>query len=83
MKRIALVTALVAATAGGAFAQQASVALSSAIQSEIMTVLPGADLSALTTAQYAQLSSFFSNSENTRTASDVAQGVQAILSNAQ
>ena len=83
MKRIALVTALVAATAGGAFAQQAPVALSSAIQSEILSVLPGADLSALSTAQYAQLTVFFSNSENTRTASDVAQGVQAILSNAQ
>jgi hypothetical protein len=83
MKRIALVTALVAATAGGAFAQQSPLALSSAIQSEILAVLPGADLSGLTTAQYVQLNLFFSNSENTRTASDVAQGVKVILSNAQ
>jgi hypothetical protein len=83
MKRIALVAALVTITAGGAFAQQAPVALSSAIQSEIMAVLPNADLSNLTNVQYAQLTSFFANSENTRTASDVAQGVQAILSNAQ
>lgn len=83
MKRIALVTALVAATASGAFAQQAPVQLSSAIQSEIMSVLPGADLSSLTNSQYAQIVSFFSNSENTRTASGTAQGVKAILNNAQ
>jgi len=83
MKRLALVTALVAATAGGAFAQQAPVALSSAIQSEIRTALPRADLSRLTLAQYAQLVTFFSSSENTRTAPDIAQGVQAILSNPQ
>ena len=79
MKRIALVTALVAATASGAFAQQAPVQLSSAIQSEIMSVLPGVDLSSLTNAQYAQLVTFFSNSENTRTASDTTQGVKVIL----
>lgn len=83
MKRIALITALVAASASGAFAQQAPVQLSSAIQSEILSVLPGADLSSLTNAQYAQIVSFFSNAENTRTASDTAQGVKAILNNAQ
>jgi xanthine/uracil permease len=83
MKSIVLVTALVAATAGTAFAQQAPVALSSAIQAEIRAVLPDADLSNLTNAQYAQLVSFFSNSENTRTPSDISQGVEAILTNAQ
>lgn len=83
MKRIALVTALVAAAASGAYAQQAPVQLSSAIQSEILSVLPTADLSSLTNAQYAQIVGFFSNSENTRTQSDIAQGVGAILSNAQ
>lgn len=83
MKRIALVTALVAATASGAFAQQAPVQLSSAIQSEILSVLPTADLSSLSNAQYAQIVSLFSNSDNTRTPSDISGGVQAILSNAQ
>lgn len=83
MKRIVLATALVAATAVGAFAQQAPVPLSAAIQSEILSVLPNADLSSLTNSQYAQIVSFFSNSENTRTPSDVAGGVQAILTNAQ
>lgn len=83
MKRIALVTALVAATATGAFAQQAPVMLSSAVQSEILAVLPNADLTSLSNAQYAQIVSLFSNSENTRTPSDISGGVQAILSNAQ
>jgi hypothetical protein len=79
MKRIALVTALVAATASGAFAQQAPVQLSSAIQSQILAVLPTADLSSLTNAQYAQIVTFFADSENTRTPSTTAQGVSAIL----
>lgn len=83
MKSIVLASALVAATAAGAFAQQAPVMLSSAIQSEILSVLPNADLSSLTNVQYAQIVSFFADSENTRTASSVAGGVQAILSNAQ
>jgi hypothetical protein len=83
MKRIALLTALVAATATGALAQQASVSLSSAVQYEILTVLPSADLSSLTNSQYAQIVSFFDNSENTRTAAGTAQGVKAILNNAQ
>lgn len=83
MKSFALATALVAASAVGAFAQQAPVALPSSITAEILTVLPGADLSSLTNSQYAQIVSFFADSENTRTASGTAQGVQAILSNAQ
>jgi hypothetical protein len=83
MKSFALATALVAVSAIGAFAQQAPVALPSSITSQIMTVLPGADLSSLTNSQYAQLVTFFADSENTRTASGTAQGVKAILSNAQ
>ena len=83
MKRIVLATALVAVTAAGAFAQQAPVALSSAIQSEIMSVLPNADLSNLTNSQYAQIVTFFADTENTNTAWGTAQGVKAIQSNAQ
>jgi hypothetical protein len=83
MKRIALIAALASVTATGAFAQQAPVALSSAIQSQIAMLVPGADLSSLTNAQYAQLVTFFADSENLRTASGTAQGVKAILSNAQ
>ncbi|MDZ4086829.1 MAG: hypothetical protein U1E69_08500 [Tabrizicola sp.] len=83
MKSFALASALVALTAVGSFAQQAPVALPSSISSQIMTVLPGADLSNLTNSQYAQIVGFFADSENTRTASGTAQGVKAILNNAQ
>ncbi|HLQ19499.1 MAG TPA: hypothetical protein VK146_11010 [Tabrizicola sp.] len=83
MKSIALATALVAISAVGSFAQQAPVALPSSITAEILTVLPGADLSSLTNSQYAQIVSFFADSENTNTPSSTAQGVKAILSNAQ
>ena len=79
MKRFILATALVAASAFGAVAQEAPVALSSAIQSQILTLVPGADLSNLTNAQYAQLVTFFADSENLRTTSGTAQGVKAIL----
>jgi hypothetical protein len=83
MKTIALASALVAFSAIGSFAQQAPVALPSSIASEILTVLPGADLSSLTNSQYAQIVTFFADTENTNTASGTAQGVQAILNNAQ
>lgn len=79
MKRIVLATALVAAAASGAFAQQAPVALSSAIESQIMTWVPGADLSNLTNSQYAQIVSLFSNSENLRVGNDPAGQVKVIL----
>lgn len=83
MKSFVLATALVAASAVGAIAQDAPVALPSSITSQILTVLPNADLSSLTNSQYAQLVAFFADTENTNTASGTAQGVQAILSNAQ
>jgi hypothetical protein len=79
MKRIVLATALVAASAFGAVAQQAPVALSSAIQSDIATLVPGADLSNLTNSQYAQLVTFFADSENLNTRAGAAQGIEAIL----
>ena len=79
MKRIVLATALVAASAVGAFAQTAPVMLSSAIQSQIQTLVPGAELSTLTNVQYAQLVSLFSNSENLSAGSNPAGAVKAIL----
>ena len=83
MKSFALVTALVAATATGAFAQQAPVQLSSAIQSQILAWIPNADLSNLTNSQYAQIVSLFANSDNLRAGDDPAGAVKAILSHAQ
>jgi hypothetical protein len=79
MKSFILASALVAASAFGAVAQTAPVQLSSAIQSQILTVLPGADLSNLTNSQYAQIVTLFANSENVRTPSDISGAVGAIL----
>ena len=79
MKRIALASALVVAAVSGAFAQQAPVQLSSAIQSQIMSWIPDADLSNLTNVQYAQIVSLFSNSANLSAGENPAGAVKAIL----
>lgn len=79
MKRIVLATALVAVSAFGAVAQTAPVALSSAIESQILQLAPGADLSNLTSSQYARLVTLFSNSDNLRSGENPAGQVKAIL----
>ncbi|WP_146038005.1 hypothetical protein [Tabrizicola aquatica] len=79
MKRFALASALVAFSAVGALAQQAPVALPSSITSQILTLVPSADLSTLTNSQYAQLVTFFADSENLNTRAGAAQGIEAIL----
>jgi hypothetical protein len=79
MKNVVLSIALVAASSIGAFAQEAPVALSSAITSQILTMVPDADLSNLTNAQYAQFVSLFSNEENLSAGSDPQGAVKAIL----
>lgn len=79
MNRFILASALVAASAFGAFAQEAPVQLSSAIQSQILTMVPTADLASLTSVQYAQLVSLFSNSENLSAGSNPRGAIKAIL----
>jgi hypothetical protein len=79
MKRIVLASALIAATAVGAFAQQAPVPLTSAIQAQIMTWIPDADLSNLTNNQYARIVSLFISSENLRAGNDPVNQVKVIL----
>lgn len=79
MKRIILATALVAVAATGAFAQSAPVMLSSATASQILTWVPGADLTNLTTSQYARIVSLFSSSENLRNGNDPKGQVKVIL----
>lgn len=79
MKRILLATALIAAAATGAVAQTAPVALSSAIATQIEAWVPGADLTSITTSQYAQIVSLFSSSDNLRTGNDPIGQVKAIL----
>jgi hypothetical protein len=79
MKSLVLASALVAASAFGAIAQEAPVALSSAITSQILRLVPDADLSGLTNAQYAQLVSLFANSENLSAGADPAGAIKAII----
>jgi hypothetical protein len=79
MQRFILASALVAASALGAVAQEAPVALSAAITSQILSMVPDADLSNLTNAQYAQIVSLFSNSENLSSGANPAGAVKAIL----
>ncbi|MBP9048068.1 MAG: hypothetical protein WAT35_10920 [Tabrizicola sp.] len=79
MKRIVLATALVAASAFGAMAQEAPMMLSSAIQSQIMAKVPGVDLSNLTSSQYDRLVVLFSNPDDLRPGSDLTGSVKAIL----
>lgn len=79
MKRILLATALLTATATGAFAQAAPIMLSSAIEAKIMTYVPNADLNNLSLSQYARLESLFSSSDNLRAGNNPTGAVKAIL----
>ena len=79
MKRILLATAIVATTAAGAFAQSTPVMLTSAIEAQVMTYVPGADLSNLTTSQYARLVSLFASSDNLRAGENPTGAVKVIL----
>ena len=79
MKRIVLASALVAASAFGAFAQSAPAQLSAAVQAQILSVVPDADLSNLTAAQYAQLVTLFSNSENLSAGANPNGAIKAII----
>jgi hypothetical protein len=79
MKRFILASALIAAAATGAVAQTSSVQLSSAIENQILQWVPGADLSNLTTSQYARIVSLFASSDNLRTGNDPIGQVKVIL----
>jgi hypothetical protein len=79
MKSLVLASALVAASAFSALAQEAPVPLSAAITAQILTLVPDADLSNLTNAQYAQLVTLFSNSENLSAGANPAGAVKAIV----
>lgn len=80
MKRILLATALIGATVTGAFAQATPVMLSSAVEAQILSYVPNADLSNLTTSQYARFVSLFSSSDNLRSGENPAGAVKVILS---
>ena len=79
MKRVILASALIAVSALGAAAQQTPVALPAAIQAQVLTMVPTADLSNLTTAQYARLVTLFSDSKNLRAGENPVGAVKVIL----
>jgi hypothetical protein len=79
MKHLLLASALIAVSGYAAVAQDAPVPLSAAITAQIMTLVPDADLSSLTNAQYAQLVSLFANSDNLSSGSNPAGAVKAII----
>ena len=64
MKRFILASALVAASAFGAAAQDVSVALSSTVQAKVLELAPGVDLANLTASQYARLTELVMNADN-------------------
>jgi hypothetical protein len=79
MKNLLLASVLVAVSGFAAVAQEAPVALSASITSQIMTLVPDADLSNLTNVQYAQLVSLFANSENLSAGSNPAGAIKVII----
>jgi hypothetical protein len=79
MKSLILAAAMILAAASGTLAQTSSVQLSSAIESQILQWIPDADLSSLTTMQYAQIVSLFASSDNLRTGNHPAGQVKIIL----
>jgi hypothetical protein len=79
MKHLLLASALVAVSGFAAIAQEAPVPLSAALTAQILRLVPDADLSNLTNAQYAQLVSLFSNSENLSSGANPGGAVKAII----
>jgi hypothetical protein len=79
MSRFLIAAALVAASTFGAVAQTAPVSLSSATQSEILRLLPEVDLSSITNAQYAQIVTLFSSSEDRNSDVDTKAALEVIL----
>ena len=81
MKRLLATVAVVLVSTSASFADTGYNQVSSNIASQVQMLVPGADLSNLTTAQYAQLVSLFSNSENYGAGEDPAGQIKAILGN--
>lgn len=79
MKSLVLAAVVVAASAFGAAAEQAPVPLTASLSAKIMSLVPDADLSNLTNAQYAQLVSLFANSENLSSGANPVGAVKVIL----
>ncbi|WP_374372396.1 hypothetical protein [Tabrizicola sp.] len=79
MKHLILASALVAASAFGAAAQDASITLSSVVQTKILELAPGADLTNLTAAQYARLTQVVTNPDNLKPSNDPKGQIETII----
>jgi hypothetical protein len=79
MKNIVLASALVAISAVGAMAQSSAPVLSAAVQSQILSMVPDADLSNLTASQAARLSALVSNPDNLKPSNDPEGAIEVIL----
>lgn len=81
MKRLLATVAVVLVSSGAALASTGYTTLPSNVVWQIQSVVPGADLSNLTTAQYAQFVSLFSSQEAMGGGDDTAGQIKAILAN--
>jgi hypothetical protein len=79
MKNLLVTAAVVLASAGAALASTGYTTLPSSDVWQIESVAPNADLSNLTTSQYARFVSLFSESDNA--GNDTAGQIKSILSN--
>jgi hypothetical protein len=79
MKRLLASVAVVLVSTAASFADTGYNQVTSNIASQVQALVPGADLSNLSTAQYAQLVSLFSNSDNYGAGEDPAGQIKAIL----
>ena len=79
MKRFILASALVAASAFGAAAQDVSVALSSTVQAKVLELAPGVDLANLTASQYARLTELVMNADNLKPGNHPKNQIDVII----
>ncbi|MES2844281.1 MAG: hypothetical protein V4747_04565 [Pseudomonadota bacterium] len=80
MKRILLATALTIATVASASAMTMTpTGLSSNVVSEIQRLVPGADLTNISTAQLAEINGLFANSDNLNAGNNPRGALKAIL----
>jgi hypothetical protein len=79
MKKLLLLTAVIAATATATLADQTPRKLPQTMQVAILQLVPDADLSNLTNGQWARFHVLFSNSANLRAGEDPAARIKIIL----
>ena len=79
MKRLMITTALIVAAASSAMASISSTTLPATTKADVVTFVPGADLSNLTVAQVAQFNALFANSDMLRAGENPAGAIRAIL----